>query len=79
MVSDIIRPEHDDRAERLNVYPVTWRDENGVERNTWSRNRFTGEIEPDPDGDPLYTTVPPVDVSDRVVGEVSTKPGRPDA
>lgn len=45
---------------RLDVYPVTWRDEDGVKRNTWSRNRFTGEIQPDPDGDPLYTTVAPV-------------------
>jgi len=41
------------------VYPVVWRDEDGAERNTWSRNRLTGEIEPDPDGDPLYTTTAP--------------------
>ncbi len=44
----------------VGVYPVTWRDE-GQERNAWSRNRFTGEIEPDPVGDPLYTTTPPGD------------------
>lgn len=38
------------------IYPVTWRDEGGAEHNTWSRNHLTGEIEPDPEGDPLYTT-----------------------
>lgn len=75
MVSDIIRPEHNDRAERLDVYPVTWVDEDGVARNLWSLNSFTGEIEPDPEGDPLYTTVAPVDVSDRVVGEPTVTPG----
>lgn len=45
--------------ERLDVYPVTWRDGDDIERNTWSRNHFTDELEPDPKGQPLYTTVPP--------------------
>lgn len=39
-------------------YPVTWRDTDGKQRNAWSRNRFTGEIEPHPHGVPLYTTEP---------------------
>lgn len=43
----------------LASYPVTWVDEHGVEHNTWSRNHFSEEIEPDLDGDPLYTTTPP--------------------
>lgn len=48
-----------DRSEP-GIYPVTWADEDGQQRNEWGRNHFTGEIEPDPDdGDPLYTTTPP--------------------
>lgn len=44
----------------VGLYPVTWRDNDGQVRNTWSRNHFTGEISPDPDdGSPLYTTERP--------------------
>lgn len=52
-------------AERLDVWPVTWTDENDVVRNTWSRNHLTDEIEPDPQGEPLYTTVSPGEESER--------------
>jgi hypothetical protein len=44
--------------ERLYVYPVTWKD-GDIERNAWSRNPLTNEIEPDPEGGALYTTEAP--------------------
>lgn len=48
--------DHAPAQELRPVYPLEWHDEHGEWHNTWSRRSFTGEIEPDPDGEPLYTT-----------------------
>lgn len=60
VVIEVAATMREGTAERLDVYPVTWRDEDGEEQNTWSRNPFTDEIERDLHGAPLYTTVPPL-------------------
>lgn len=50
------------------MYPVIWRDADGRAHNTWLRNHFTNELSPDPDGEPLYTTVSPEVQSDATDG-----------